>query len=66
VSTEKQVLYFTPGLPEEFRSRLWGRYCATIEEALSAALASLPETAKVAVIPEGPYVLARVAEMAAA
>lgn len=66
VSTEKQILYFTPGLPEEFRSRLWGSYCATIEEALTAALADLPDTARVAVIPEGPYVLARVADMTAA
>lgn len=66
VSTRKQVLYFTPGLPEEFRSRLWGRYCATIEDALAAALEGLPESARVAVIPEGPYVLARVAELTAA
>lgn len=66
VSTQKQVLYYTPGLPEEFRSRLWGRYCATIEDALAAALEGLPESARVAVIPEGPYVLARVAEVTAA
>jgi nickel-dependent lactate racemase len=66
VSMQKQILYFTPGLPEEFRSRLWGRYCGSLDEALSATLAALPETAKVAVIPEGPYVLARVTEMAAA
>lgn len=66
VSTQKQVLYFTPGLPEEFRSRLWGRYCETLDDALAAALEGLPESARVAVIPEGPYVLARVAEMTAA
>ena len=66
VSTQKQVLYFTPGLPEEFRSRLWGRYCESMEQAVAGALEGLPETARVAVIPEGPYVLARVAEMTAA
>jgi nickel-dependent lactate racemase len=66
VSTQKQVLYLTPGLPEEFRSRLWGRYCETLDDALAAALEGLPESARVAVIPEGPYVLARVAEMTAA
>lgn len=66
VSTQKQVLYFTPGLPQEFRSRLWGRYCETLDDALAAALEGLPESARVAVIPEGPYVLARVAEVTAA
>jgi nickel-dependent lactate racemase len=66
VSTEKRLLYFTPGLPEEFRTNLWGRYCSTLGDALAAALEGLPEAAKVAVIPEGPYVLARVEEMATA
>lgn len=65
VSTQKQVLYYTPGLPEEFRSRLWGSYCATKEEAVARLLEGLPKDASVAVIPEGPYVLARVSAEAA-
>ncbi len=66
VSTQKQILYYTPGLPKEFHSGLWGRYCESLDEALAAALEDLPPAARIAVIPEGPYVLARVEEMAAA
>lgn len=66
VSTEKQILYCTPGLPEEFRGSLWGKFCATPEEGIAALLDGLPHDARIAVIPEGPYVLARVEEMVAA
>lgn len=66
VSTQKQILYCTPGLPEEFRGSLWGKFCATPEEGIAALLDGLPRDARIAVIPEGPYVLARVEEMVAA
>lgn len=66
VSTQKQILYCTPGLPTEYRSSLWGKFYATTDEAIAALLEGLPAGARVAVIPEGPYVLARVEEMVAA
>ncbi len=61
VTTRVEVLYFAPGLPREFHSGLWGRVCASAEEAVRALAASLDRNAHVAVIPEGPYVLARLA-----
>ncbi len=59
VTTEKNVFYCTPGLPEEFRSTLWGRFCNSPEEGISALLDGLPHDARIAIIPEGPYVLAQ-------
>jgi hypothetical protein len=46
-------------LPREYHASLWGRAFATAAEAIAALMASLPADATVAVIPEGPYVLAR-------
>jgi nickel-dependent lactate racemase len=59
VTTRTEVLYYVPGLPVEFRHALWGRACASAEEGVRALLAKLPSDARIAVIPEGPYVLAR-------
>jgi nickel-dependent lactate racemase len=61
VSTRFQVHFFTPGLPQEFRPKLWGPAYDSVQAAVAGALAGLPPGAKVAVIPEGPYVLARAA-----
>ena len=58
VTTERQLLYYVPGLPAEYQGRLWGRSFATPEAAVAALLEGLPREARVAVIPEGPYVLA--------
>jgi lactate racemase len=58
VTTEKQVFYYVPGLPAEYHPKLWGRSLATPASAVEAVLAGLPADARVAVIPEGPYVLA--------
>jgi len=41
---------------------LWGAAFGTLGEALEALFADLPAGASVAVIPEGPYVLAKVLE----
>lgn len=60
VSTQKEILYCTPGLPEEYRNGLWGKFCHSPEEGIAALLNGLPHDAKIAIIPEGPYVLARV------
>jgi nickel-dependent lactate racemase len=59
VTTRKHVLWHTPGLPPEYHHRLWGRSFATVESAIEALTSALPPGATIAVIPEGPYVLAR-------
>jgi lactate racemase len=59
VTTSKQVLFYTPGLPEEYHGSLWGRAFESPETALKAFTAGLAPGSRVAVIPEGPYVLAK-------
>ncbi|MGE5488508.1 MAG: nickel-dependent lactate racemase [bacterium] len=60
VAAKADVLFYTPGLPKEYHPALWGKAYPGPEEALSALLAPLAPGARVAVIPEGPYVLAKV------
>jgi nickel-dependent lactate racemase len=65
--TEKlNVLYYVPGLPEQYQKGLWGKSYSTPEAAVSALMSSLSPGARVAVIPEGPYVLGRVTQQVAA
>jgi hypothetical protein len=59
VTARVEVLYYVPGLPREFHAALWGTSYASAEEALRALMGTLEENARIAVIPEGPYVLAR-------
>ncbi len=56
----KDVLYCVPGLPEEYHKALWGRGFFDAQSALDAFARDLKPNARVAVIPEGPYVLAQV------
>jgi lactate racemase len=59
LSTAKaEVIYCVPGVSDEFLSALWGRGFRNSEDALNAFFAGLPATSRVAVIPDGPYVLA--------
>jgi len=60
-----RLWFHTPGLPPEYHPRLWGRSFSTAASALEALAAELPAGAPVAVIPEGPYVFARVEQSAA-
>jgi nickel-dependent lactate racemase len=60
VTTHQRVLWHVPGLPPEYHHRLWGRSYASVDSAVEALTSSLPPGATIAVIPEGPYVLARV------
>jgi nickel-dependent lactate racemase len=60
VTAKAEVLYYVPGLPREYHASLWGKAYATPEAALGALASSLPPNAHIAVIPEGPYVLAQV------
>jgi nickel-dependent lactate racemase len=59
VTEKAEVLFYVPGLPREYNEALWGRAFATAAEAIEGLTSSLAPGAVVAVIPEGPYVLAR-------
>jgi hypothetical protein len=59
VTTRAEVLYHVPGLPREFHFALWGKVCANAEEAINTLAAGLERDARIAIIPEGLYVLAR-------
>ncbi len=62
VCRDKELLFHVPGLEARYQDKLWGRTFADVNDAVAAALAGLPADARIAVIPEGPYVLARVEE----
>ncbi|MGD0577616.1 MAG: nickel-dependent lactate racemase [Bryobacteraceae bacterium] len=53
------VLFHVPGLPAEFRATLWGPAFDSAPQAVAALVSILPDAARVAVLPEGPYVFAR-------
>ncbi len=59
VTCNADVLFYVPGLPREFHGSLWGKSYATADAAIQALTSALAPGATIAVIPEGPYVLAR-------
>ena len=59
VTTRQRLHWFVPGLPAEYHAGLWGQSYATVESAIAALTATLLPGANIAVIPEGPYVLAK-------
>lgn len=59
VTTQQQMLCYVPGLPAEYHANLWGRSYNSLEAAIAALFDGLKPGASVAVIPEGPYVLAK-------
>ena len=59
VTASKHVSWHVPGVPAEYRQKLWGKCFATAESALEELSRNLAPGATVAVIPEGPYVLAK-------
>ncbi|MDR3674940.1 MAG: nickel-dependent lactate racemase [Acidobacteriota bacterium] len=63
VTARAEVLYYVPGLPREFHSALWGKACTSAEEAIRTLTSTLDRNARIAVIPEGPYVLAQAAAL---
>lgn len=65
VTAKLDVLYYVPGLPAEYHTSLWGKSFATAHAAIEALTGSLPPGATIAVLPEGPYVLARVEQAVA-
>ncbi|HEY4359450.1 MAG TPA: nickel-dependent lactate racemase [Bryobacteraceae bacterium] len=56
-----KVSYCVPGLPEPYMSALWGPGFRDSSEALRDFFSGLKPGSRVAVIPEGPYVLASAA-----
>ena len=66
VCQTKQLLFYVPGLPEKYRDSMWGPVFGSMADAVAALAEGLAKGAKVAVIPEGPYVLARARELAVA
>jgi lactate racemase len=53
-----QISYCVPGLPEQYRKALWGSAFTRPVDAVQDLFASLRAGSRVAVIPEGPYILA--------
>ena len=60
-----ELLFYTPGVPPEAAGALAGRMYSSPDAAVRALMDGLRPGARVLVIPEGPYVFAKVAEMAA-
>ena len=58
-SSKARLFFYLPGVAEEYRSGIWGKMCDTPDQAVRELLDGLPPSATIAVIPEGPYVLAR-------
>jgi nickel-dependent lactate racemase len=59
VTTRYPVSWYVPGLPADCQAKVWGTVHPTASSAINALTESLPPGASIAVIPEGPYVLAR-------
>jgi len=55
-----ELFLYTPGVPASHLGALANHTYATPEDAVEAALRDLPQHARIALIPEGPYVFARV------
>ena len=61
VAQKARLFFCAPGIPVEDRAYLWGPVFETPNEATQTLCAELPRGAKVAVIPEGPYVFSQLA-----
>lgn len=59
VTSRYHVSWYVPGVPAEYQDKLWGRCYPTSQAALGALAGELAPASTVAVIPEGPYVLAK-------
>jgi nickel-dependent lactate racemase len=58
----KEVYFYTPGVTAGQMGSLGERSFLSVGEAIRAVLEGVPEGARVALVPEGPYVFARVGE----
>ncbi len=66
VGSRHEILFYVPGLPSQYWKHFGSRMFASHQAAVSGLMAGLQPNAKVALIPEGPYVLARIQEAQAA
>jgi nickel-dependent lactate racemase len=57
-----RLLFYTPGVKTESLGALASQSFPTLTEAIAASLEDLPSDARIALVPEGPYVFARVPE----
>ncbi len=64
VARKAGLLFYVPGLPQAYYEKLWGTAFRSAPEAVEALTAGLDPGARIALIPEGPYVLAKVARAA--
>lgn len=63
VTRKLDLLYYVPGIAVEHREALWGQAYNSPAEAIAALLDGLEPGSRIAVIPEGPYVLAQAKEL---
>ncbi|MGH9352970.1 MAG: nickel-dependent lactate racemase [Terriglobia bacterium] len=61
VTARNPVSFYVPGLPQKYHSSVWGKVHRSAQEAVESITDSLPKNARIALMPEGPYVLARAA-----
>lgn len=66
VTQKADLHYYVPGLPADYYATLWGTVHSSPEAAVAALTGPLPPGASIAVIPEGPYVLAQARTVAGA
>ena len=59
VTTRQRLGWYVPGLPAEYDAGLWGQSYGSVESAIAGLASTLAPGATIAVIPEGPYVLAK-------
>ena len=60
VELKHPVLFYVPGVERDELGALGERSFGSIDEAIAALLSGLPDGARVAVLPDGPYAYARV------
>ncbi|WP_213804040.1 nickel-dependent lactate racemase [Granulicella sp. dw_53] len=58
--SRNEILFYTPGIAKDQMGSLGEKSFLKVEDAVRELLRGLPEGARVALVPEGPYVFARV------
>jgi nickel-dependent lactate racemase len=59
IARQAELLFYVPGLSAEYYPHLWGTAYSSASASLEALARSLAPGSTIAVIPEGPYVLAK-------
>ncbi|HEV2418336.1 MAG TPA: nickel-dependent lactate racemase [Terriglobia bacterium] len=61
VTASNPVSFYVPGLPHDYHAPAWGKIYSDAVQAVESIAHSLPPSSRIALMPEGPYVLARAA-----